>query len=225
MKHLFLLGLLFCASFVSAQTVTLVTDSLDHDVESTVTDYKIHCIVGNLNNTPLNLIWQREVVCKTPEWQTYICDDNTCWSPTINTKPILQPLAAGDTTFIDLHIKPNEVAGGAIVKLLVFESGNPTNVAEVLITVNSCVVASNDQKLVVTRLAPNPTNDFVDVLNPPANVGAYQITNRWGQVLLTQQAADGNRLDISKLAGGNIYNVILLDTKGKPLAALNLSKF
>jgi len=188
--------------------------------------------ITNTSNQNLSLKWNRTVINQPFEWETQVCDKNSCYLPAFNTNydpaaGILLPvtLAPGASFDLLLHIFPNRTAGTGVFDLEISQTGKPETI---LSTISfSTVVESMSYTSEVTnktdlKIFPNPAIDYFEVVNNNL-VHKVVLYNLIGRKVRTYDASNGRRHNINDLPSG-IYLVGLLDEHNNILKTLRLSK-
>ena len=238
-----LLFLFVLAITSQAQTITIdpiynleTYDGID--LTDNGVDLKKEVVVTNISDETINLIWTRVVdeVCPA-EWETLVCDNNSCYAPFVSTnvtenglnKPfVLEPGESFDV--FALHTLPRMVPGCCNVKIEFTTVEEPDVLIETLIFdvgVNSpdCNFSTSTQEIAEAQLIavfPNPTTDAFTLSNNDV-VNQVDLYNTLGQKLKSFDFQNGEYLDISEFNAG-IYSLVLKNLKGEALHTLMINK-
>lgn len=139
----------------------------------------------------------------------------------VNTPVLLEP---GDTSVLELHVKPNGLSGCCkpTVQLIQFNApSNTMSKAEFDICIENSTAVTEKQKANL-RVYPNPTPNYIS-LSDNYFVKKIWISNILGKRVRTFQTSQENNYDISSLPDG-IYLVSMVDEKNKVLKTVRISK-
>ena len=226
MKH-FLLSIIFVliGLHLKAQvSISLNPDLVSVDVDPMQFETVAHAWIRNNSEEALTIKWVRSVESITDMWESAICDLNACWSTTISETPedqliVLEP---GDSSNLDVHIRPFGVEGSARIKLEVFDVNNEENKVEGTYLFNENTTPSVDFQLEGLRIFPNPTIDYFQ-LTEYQGVHSIAIFNLAGLRVNQYMVAPGERFDVSNLTRG-MYLVKLIDSRNDIIKTLRLNK-
>ena len=162
MKQLLPIFLFLFLSFqISAQDDLVVNPNpniqvFEVDLDNNSSQVKIHGVFVNTSNDNMSVKWQ--VVpngsgCPS-EWDYQVCDANQCyiWGVLSNEGgPVNVPveLAPGDSSILDLYIRPNGVGGCCNPNIFLSHFDDPTNViatAEYDICIESATAVTEREK-------------------------------------------------------------------------------
>ena len=233
--HLLYIPLLICtanAQNLVSVSSTSVEKKFIADLRDASLSLELRSKITNTSNHNISLKWNRTVINQPFEWETQICDKNSCYLPAFNTNydpaaGILLPvtLAPGASFDLLLHIFPNRTAGTGVFDIDISQTGKPE---AILSTVSfSTVVESTSYTSEVTnkmdlKIFPNPAIDYFELVNNNL-VNKVVLYNLIGRKVRTFDAANGRRYNISDIPSG-IYLVGLLDDRNNVLKTLRLSK-
>lgn len=134
--------------------------------------------VTNTSNKTITTSWT--IVKNFPDttWNTFICDDNTCYGNDVLTEQ--QPTLAGATSLVKATIIPGSLGVGSIT--VTVEDLQTNEQQSILQTVDAFNVSTNDlaNVVVVSQNAPNPFHNYT-IVN-------YDLKGHNGRLLLTDVA-------------------------------------
>jgi hypothetical protein len=167
--------------------------------------------------------WKRKVEDITVGWQSAICDINACYSVETDSTPseFLLTLAAGDSSMLDVHIRPGGLEGTAKIKVTVVDVSNPQNTVTGEYLFNQ-VSAAVDVKVEGIRIFPNPAIDYFELSNYD-RVDQVVVYNLVGQEIRRFNAFPGAKFDLSSLQR-DIYLVRVMDRRQKVIKTFRLTK-
>ncbi|MBP7699795.1 MAG: T9SS type A sorting domain-containing protein [Saprospiraceae bacterium] len=180
-----------------------------------------------INNTPtaLTIVWTRIEQSLQPGWKTLVCDANLCYGTNTSNCPSSMPVTIepGALSRLDIHLRPNGVAGNGTVKMDVKLASDPTVViASGIYDFNiSPTSSTNDFEHANIKVFPNPSTDYFALENGD-DVKRIAVSNILGRQVKTFNAIDGTRYDISNLSDG-IYLVSLFDKNNRTIKTLRLA--
>jgi hypothetical protein len=220
MKYSVFFAFMLVAGMLYGQ-ITITSPYLTYTVEPTDFEVVAKCTVKNESNMGQQVTWVREVDCITNGWNSMVCDATACWAPSVNSKTFV--LAAGDTSFLDVHVQPLDVVGGAVIKMKVFFTNDAGVEDDVELKFNVCTNSSVDLGDVAVTLFPNPVLSVFGLTAQPASVKGLRVVDAQGRQVANFAADASQKYDISHLPAGQYY-VFLLDGAHRILGVLPLFK-
>lgn len=122
-----------------------------------VSDYEIvgHAFVKNTGNGT-TATWKRVSQVGTNGWMSAMCDNVTCWAPTVDRNTII--LNPEDSSILDLHFYPDNNPGNSAVAVAVWIDNDSLNADTIYYfaetwTVSLDKVAGNEEGIAIF---PNP---------------------------------------------------------------------
>ncbi len=225
MKQILLLVLLFLVNFqLSAQvTLRLNPDLVMMDADPLEFETVAHSYVTNIGTEPITIRWVRQVEAISMYWTSAICDINACYSEKTDSTPseFLLTLAPGDSSMLDVHIRPGGIEGGARIKVIVKEVDNPENMVIGEFLFNE-VTATTDIRADLIKIYPNPALDYFQ-LTDYDRVDQVVIFNLIGQELRRFNSFPGASFNISNMPR-DFYLVRLVDKRNKVIKTFRLNK-
>ena len=224
MTRLVLAFFLFLSTLcLSAQvTLSLSPEAVELDVDETQFETVAHSWLVNTSEEAKVYRWKREVESVTEGWESAICDFNACYNTTVDSSITDLELGPGDTTNLDVHIRPMGVDGIAHVRLVVFEVANPANRIEGNYYFNQSVSSKESFRTSDIKIFPNPARDYFQ-LSSYADVDRVIIYNMAGAEMKSLLAYQDEKFDVSDLHRG-LYLVRLVNRRNHVLKALRLNK-
>jgi hypothetical protein len=225
MKQILLLVLLFFINFqLPAQvSLRLNPDLVMMDADRFEFETVAHSYIRNIGTEPVTVRWIRQVEAISMGWQSAICDINACYSVDTDTTPsdFLLTLAPGDSSMLDVHVRPAGIEGGAKIKVIVEEVANPGNMVTGEFLFNE-VTATTDIRADFIKIYPNPALDYFQ-LTDYDRVDQVVIFNLIGQELRRFNSFPGASFNISNMPR-DFYLVRLLDKRNKVIKTFRLNK-
>lgn len=203
-------------------TLSLSPESVELDVDEAQFETVAHSWLVNTSEEAKVYRWIREVESVTQGWESAICDFNACYNTTVDSSITDLELGPGDTTNLDVHIRPMGIDGIAHVKLVVFEVANPENRIEGNYYFNQTVSSKSAFKNNTIKIYPNPAQDYFQ-LSSYENVDQVIIYNMAGAEIKSLASYQEKKFDVSDLTRG-LYLVRMVDRRGAVLKALRLNK-
>jgi hypothetical protein len=215
--------LLFLLPLSAQVSIGLKPDVVMIDVNPAEFETVAHSYITNTSAEVKTFRWFRTIESISMGWQNAICDVNACYSVETDTTPVdfLLTLAPGDSSMLDVHIRPNGLDGSAKIKVTVFEVGNPDNQITGEYLFNQ-VTPTYDVNVESIKIFPNPAIDYFE-LNDYTNVREVVISNLVGNVMRRYNVYPGAKFDVGFLPG-SIYLVRLLDGRRNIIKTLRLKK-
>jgi Secretion system C-terminal sorting domain len=203
-------------------TITLKTNPSIASVPSDTDEVVAKLNVKNNSNSPKTFNWQRVINQMTNGWEALTCDKEQCHGATVTKSSF--DLAPGEENRLDMHIRPNNKAGNAIIDVIITESGNSTNTAVAKYYFNATPTSVRDLDKSNIRIAPNPVQDIFSLIDDNELVEEISIYNLIGrQMKVYRSVESGQRFNIGDLPDG-IYLVRLFSRNGNTLKTLRLNK-
>lgn len=177
--------------------------------------------VVNEGDEPVSIQWVRNPDI-LEEWETMICDNNQCYPAQVSSN-IMEDLGLnapitlnpGDTTNIDVHLRPRGVAGEGTVTMQIFDIANPDEVAVSadFIFTASLPSSTNDLNTTPLTVFPNPTADYFNIRGGNG-VDRVVLYNVLGREMRSFNVAPGQRYYIGDLPNGLYLASMVNDNKG-----------
>ena len=193
------------------------------DVDPTEFETVAHSFITNNSTEEKTFRWYRTIDQISQGWQNAICDINACYSFETDTTPIdfLLTLAPGDSSMLDVHIRPNGLEGSAKVRVTVFDISDNENQVTGEYLFNQ-TTPTRDVKVDGITIFPNPAIDYFE-LSDYQGVQEVVISNLIGNELRRYNVYPGAKFDVGFLPG-SIYLVRLLNSRRDVIKTLRLKK-
>ncbi len=185
----------------------------------------------NTSGKTMNVKWEL-VVPSTDcpkEWGYQVCDKNDSYKYGSASKiggPVGVPvkLAPGDTSMLELHLKPNAVSGCCRPSIQLRSVDDPANI---LATAGYDVCVEKDtnasrRKETALRVFPNPATNYLS-LTDNDRIKKIWISNILGKRVKSFSTLNGSRYDVADLPDG-IYLVSMVDEYNKVVKTVRISK-
>lgn len=225
MKQILLSTIFFLVNFyVSAQaSVAVSPDLVMIDVDAAEFETVANSYIKNNSQEEKTFRWIRIVESISDGWSSAICDINACYAVQTDSTPIdfLLKLAPGDSSMLDVHIRPGGLDGSAKINVRVEEVGDTSNHSTASYLFNQ-VTSTRDVVTESIKIYPNPASHYFQ-LSDYSRTRKVVIYNLVGREMGQYNVFPGSQIDISKLELG-IYLVRLLDQRQKVVKTLRLKK-
>jgi Secretion system C-terminal sorting domain len=225
-RLLLFLTLILSIPLVSRGQVTVSVDPPTFVLTGnpTQTDVSYHVQVTNTSADTAKIFWSKRMNNNPVSWTSWICDKNLCYTPKVNSCPILKPnlLAPGESFELQIHMDPAQLEGSADYQAtLLDDQGNSLFVitGEFLISNSTAVKETNEAKL---SIFPNPATDFFKVSDIPG-LNNIELFNIVGNKVRSFEAVPQKQYYVGDLTDG-IYLVRLESAGGKVIKTIRLSK-
>lgn len=204
-------------------TLKLNPDVVMMDVDPLEFETVAHAFIRNTGTETVTVRWIRRVEAITMGWNSAICDINACYSVNIDTTPpeALLTLAPGDSSMLDVHVRPFGIDGGAKIKVVIEDIANAENFVSGEFLFNE-VTSASDLRTESIKVFPNPASDYFQ-LTDYDRVNQVVIYNLVGQELRRFNSFPGARFNIGNLQR-DIYLVRLVDKRNKIIKTFRLNK-
>ncbi len=220
-QNILLLFSFFLIGSLSAQTLefnvgpVIVTDLAAGDFEGIA-----YSTLNNTGDTDRNLTWTRNVIEKTTEWWTAVCDNQQCHGPAVADNDIV--LTAGEEGTMDVHAYPNSTDGSAVVELIVTDQDDPNVSISNLYYFNTEPSSTTSVSQQQVKVYPNPSNGLFSV-KAGKQLATVQVFSLTGQIVKSFTYNDGQWYDITDLPKGT-YLVRLVDRDAQQLVTKLMHK-
>jgi hypothetical protein len=177
----------------------------------------------NGSNDPVTYVWEREIIYLPDGWETAFCDKNRCYLPFVSTQTVT--LEGGERGTSDVHIYTRALPGdSAIVKMTIYEEGNPDNKFEAIYTfMNSMITSSDDVEEFEPsiKLYPNPASEvfYIDTDSDFDKVVLYSLVGKQVKTYPSNQGV----YSIEGLPSG-MYLARVVSREGKVLKTFRMHK-
>jgi len=226
MKQILLSTICFLVSLqLSAQaTIKLSPETSELDVDKAQFETVAHSMFTNMGDTTQTFRWIREVESISMGWESAICDINACYSTSIDSTPedFYLTLAPGDSSILDVHIRPGGLDGSARIKVLIEEVGNPENSVVGTYLFNEMLSPVNDVRISSIKLYPNPVVDYFQLTNYD-QVDRVMLYNITGALIREYVSYPNEKFDVSGQQRG-MYLVRLTDRNKQVVKTLVMHK-
>ena len=220
-QNILLLFSFFLIGSLSAQTLefsegpVIVSDLAAADFEGIA-----YSTLNNTGDADRNLTWTRNVIEKTDEWWTAVCDNQQCHGPTVGDNDIV--LTAGEEGTMDVHAYPNSTDGSAVVELIVTDQDDPNVSISNLYYFNTEPSSTTSVSQQQVKVYPNPSNGLFSV-KAGKQLATVQVFSLTGQIVKSFTYNDGQWYDITDLPKGT-YLVRLVDRDAQQLVTKLMHK-
>ncbi|MBX2816469.1 MAG: T9SS type A sorting domain-containing protein [Saprospiraceae bacterium] len=220
-----LLFALFLASFTALQgqvTLSLSPEKVEVDVDEAMFETVAHSWLINTSEDTKTFRWIRSTESASDGWASAICDFNACYSTSVDSSITDVELGPGDSTNLDVHIRPMGIEGKAHIRLLIFEVGNPENRIEGNYLFNQTLSNADQAPQVNLKVYPNPAVDYFQ-LSDYQDISKVVLYTMAGREIKSFKVYPNEKFDVSHLHRG-MYLVRLINRRNEVLKALRLNK-
>lgn len=178
--------------------------------------------VVNTGNETISLLWRFEGI-KNPGWESYFCDNNFCYGPTVNECPDTIPivLSPGESGNLDLHHFKTSIVECGMYEVTVWELDNPSNSVTVPFNYN-CTSSSNDIAWETMSIYPNPTTNYFQLSESVSNA-FVTVNNLIGKTVLRYPISENQVYSVDHLPQG-LYMVNIINDNGVIFKSMRLKK-
>lgn len=184
----------------------------------------------NEGSEAVSIKWERVVIGLPEGWSVLVCDVNSCYEPIVYSNiaddigmdaPV--SLEPGETTNLDVHIRPNGISGAGEVRIDVSLADDPEDIliSETYLF-DALVSGSREFSKARLNVFPNPATDYLEVQGAPA-AGRLVISNILGRQMRSYNLAPGSRYYLGSLPSG-LYLASVVNQKGAILKTFRISK-
>ncbi len=226
MKNILLLLFTFI-SLTSTAQIEVIDSNIVVEVVPDIIEFKENVHIVNTANSTLEFYWDIDRGNAPPEWDFKICDLNLCYFWGVETCPCSQTnfFQPGDTSKIQVYMRPNGVEGVADISVRILEicgSDSTYNSFPVSYVVSNSVSTSFEEIKDNLVLYPNPSSNFFKVKNDET-ITDVMVYNIIGKKIFEERHRAGQSHDVSRLNKG-LYLVRLLDKSNNIVKVLRLNK-
>jgi len=162
-------------------------------------DFTAHSMIKNLSDQTIVIAWQRITNDIPQDWQSYVCSNVTCAPPDISMGTF--SLIANDSTNLDCHFVPNEIAGTGTVEIRFFLIPDTSQVIVATYHGSAEPVSTAQVLRDKVKVFPNPATDYLSVEGEAFHhLELYSNNGR-----LIQTFKSNSRIDISTLTNGMYF--------------------
>lgn len=179
-----------------------------------------HSIITNTATSTRSFKWTRTIVEITEGWEIAICDKNQCYIPAVTTKEFNLEASEGGT--MDVHAYPHNIAGSAIVEIVVEDLNDNSLSISNLFYFNTNPTATNDISRQSLKVYPNPS-DGLFTIKGNKQIGHLEVYSLTGKKVQSFDYNNGQWYNISDLPKGT-YLVRLVDRKGQQMETKLINK-
>lgn len=176
--------------------------------------------INNTGDVSRNLTWTRNVIEKTDEWWTAVCDNIICHGPTVSDNDFV--LTAGEEGTMDVHAYPNSTDGSAVIEIVITDRDDENVSISNLYYFNTEPSSTTSVSQQQVKVYPNPSNGLFSV-KAGKQLATVQVFSLTGQNVKSFTYNDGQWYDISDLPKGT-YLVRLVDRDAQQLVTKLMHK-
>ncbi|MBI1226918.1 MAG: T9SS type A sorting domain-containing protein [Bacteroidetes bacterium] len=212
--------------------------NLPADLSDEYSEVIAHAIIVNTSNQSIRVRWVLDVPTADciSDWKYLVCDTNACYSigviSNINPGASNLPnksvdLAPGDTSRIDVHVRPVFVAGccsPTVHFTEISDQNNPIDLGSATYDVCISPLSSTKEVSVINSLKafPNPSAGEFSITDNPL-VKKIVVFNLLGRQVASFQHTNGKVYNINNAPEG-LYLVSMQDANGDVLKTVRMTK-
>lgn len=184
------------------------------------TEYVFYTRVVNSGKTAITPKWRRVEDTHPSGWFSQVCIGDLCYAAEVSSGTFVEPLFAGDTSEISIHISDNGVTGGeARVVIVIYDpadsAGNHVS-ATFEYGEYPSGISKADEKNMFFSLGPNPAGNvlYAEIKEMMQSEFTMSIFDLSGRKMIEYKNVKSQRsvLDVSQLTPG-AYLLIAKDKK------------
>ncbi len=218
-QTLFIFGFLLLAGTAMSQIVISPTHNYKSDFEYSDFEVVAYGTATNESSSNMNLTWLRTVVELPEGWESMVCDNNQCYTPVVDSQEFT--LNAGASGSMDVHIRPHNIEGSAIIQITVWQTVNPL-VADTAYYYFDKTLSVVERLNNALKIYPNPVNDMLYVENGE-DVARLDVYTVEGRLVKSFEGAYSNGLSLADIKSGN-YIVRMFDAGNRQISTNLLIK-
>lgn len=216
-KYILALSILFAvASTAQAQFTLQPYDETDVQGSSGEFELITHSYVKNTGSAKKTFVWKMYRKNFPSSWEAAICDINLCYD--ISVSRAVFELNAGDSGNLDVHLYPNQMGGGGLVTVEVFEEGDSANGKTQDYDFNAWTLGVNGARKGNFEIYPNPATNKLNITLDTDKAVTIEIYNVLGQLKKTVIHNGGTKtIELNDLSAG-IYFLRYTNEQGKVIS-------
>ena len=222
----------FCSG-LSAQNALVLSHSDTVCTTANLNKQKLEAetFIVNKSNRPMNIQWYLTNMTQPVGWQSSVCDENSCYPPSILTNVIEggnpnRPvkLMPGDSSTILMDAFPNGSRGIGFTQICFTTVEDPTTELGCMTYKFAVGVTSSveDAPAPVMEIFPNPTTDYFG-LTHANSLREIRVYNMLGRKQRTFAVGQGKKYFVGDMPAG-MYLLAFIDKDGKVAKTTRLVK-
>lgn len=171
-------------------------------------DYQINIV--NQKSTKLSVSWHLDQNSFLKGWDYSLCDYGTCFTG-IPIQHKMDTINIGGSGFLKISMSPQGIDGTGEVRLLLFETGNPTVMDTLVYRITASAFIGVKEVSASTFLVyPNPANEFIYIKSGMHTAQQFSLYTLDGREVKSVLPDAGGRMDLSGVPPGN-YFILMMD--------------
>lgn len=211
------LGISTISAQITLELDTMITQVIESD------DIVAHNSFTNILPQQKTIKWVRSIIDITDGWTIAICDNNSCYIPSVSEEEI--DLGPSATSVLDVHLYPNGIYEGyALLEVNLSHANDPnTNVTAVFVYDSELSTSTDNLSSFTFKVYPNPSTGLFTIENQDDVISSVRVNAMSGPQLLHLNMGQRQFMDLGKLPAG-MYMMQMLDKKGLVLETKLVSK-
>ncbi len=210
-KYLYLAFIFLSATYIQAQSYTFSPSNKyveTLDINCGYTDFQVDIV--NHKSTKLSMTWYLDTNTFLKAWDYSLCDFGNCFVG-IPSGHQMDSISIGSSGFLKLNFSPQGIAGKGEVRMIIYETSNPSVKDTILFSFNVAKLAGiKEIANAPFCIYPNPANTSVNLTFDPNKIAQIYIYSLEGKEAMKLQPNMSGIIDVSTLAAGT-YIVSIID--------------
>jgi len=209
--------LLLAVGSLAAQ-ITLEIDTVYASVVPGDSEVVAHNEFTNVLPVIKTFRWIRTDIAIPDEWESFVCDVNTCWTPAVDSMEV--DLGPGASSLLDVHVDINDQPNGnALIEVLIKDTTDEDNAVTAVFYFEG--VSSNDNKFIRTdfKVYPNPSSGIFAIEENDFNIKYVEIFSTTGLLVKSLNLKDGI-IALNDLKSGTYFIQLIGDRSERSIAKL-----
>jgi len=182
------------------------------DINCGYTDFQVNIV--NHKSTKLSMTWYLDTNSFLKAWDYSLCDFGNCFVG-IPSGHQMDSISIGSSGFLKLNFSPQGIAGKGLVRMIIYETSNPSVKDTVLFSFNVVTLAGvKDISNPAFNIYPNPTNTYANIIFDQSKISQVVLYSLDGREAMKAQPSVSGNIDVSALPAGT-YIVTLLDKQNR----------
>ncbi|MDX5320416.1 MAG: T9SS type A sorting domain-containing protein [Bacteroidota bacterium] len=203
MKRIFTLSLLLALA-IGTQAQTFRTHPATSSISGSSEEFELvlHAFIVNENASDSAFTWKRIVNDLEAGWQAAICDDITCWAPTVDSNTLT--ISQGDSSILDAHFYLNNTVGSGLIRIMVWSGSDVENADTIEYMADTwALFAANIRPDKPMKIFPNPTSGMLHLEFKSEGTVQIEVFDVLGKKMSDlQYEGEHSSFDLSTLPNG-----------------------
>lgn len=182
------------------------------DINCGYTDFQVNIV--NHKSTKLSMTWYLDTNSFLKAWDYSLCDFGNCFVG-IPSGHQMDSISIGSSGFLKLNFSPQGIAGKGLVRMIIYETSNPSVKDTVLFSFNVGTLAGvKDINNPTFNIYPNPTNTYANIIFDQSKISQVVLYSLDGREAMKVQPNINGTIDVNALPVGT-YIITILDKQNK----------